>query len=202
MQHLPQSLLRTSIFLGAALAVTFFAGCGHVTHVGGPSGPAPDRFQELEINDSPALADFVTVMDSRSFLVIDGHVEAIGVDVVDHIEFESSEPIEIDFFLEAFGPYGDVDVSIYDPIADEVLATYAVSGSFESGTIVVHEPWRPFQFVIDAYIEDAAWSLELVAFPHSCNCLAATSPESASEGDDSAIDGAAAVLPIEILDRP
>ncbi|MEM6567318.1 MAG: hypothetical protein AAF957_02845 [Planctomycetota bacterium] len=180
MQQLPKSLLRTSLLLGAALALFAAAGCGRVTHVGGPSAPAPDSFVELEPNDSPGLADFVTYVDENSFLLVDGHVEAIGVDVVDHIEFESTEPVEIEFFLEAFGPFGDVDVSIYDPIDDIVLATYAISGAYESGTIVVHEPWRPFQFVIEAYSDDSPWTLELVAYPYTCACLASSE---AGDGD-------------------
>ncbi|MEM6672623.1 MAG: hypothetical protein AAF726_07245 [Planctomycetota bacterium] len=172
MKHLPKSLFRTSLFLGAALVALFLAGCSQTTSV--PVGRFPTTYVEIEPNDTPFLADFVTVLDSRSFLLVDGYVDAIGVDVVDHIEFESSEPVEIEFFLEAFGPGADVDVSIYDPIADVVLATYAVGGPSEFGTIFVNEPWRPFQFVIEAFDRDAAWTLELRAFPHPCGCSTMT----------------------------
>lgn len=211
MQHLPNTLRRTTLFLGAALAIAYLAGCGHTTYVGsGPGAPRPDTYVELEPNDTPFLADFVTVVDPSTFLVVDGHVEAIGIDVVDHIEFEADQPVEIEFFLEAFGPFGDVDVSIYDPIADVVLATYASAGSFESGTIVVHEPGRPFQFVIEAFDEDSAWSLELVGYEHVCGCAAAT--DGASEPGDGAAgleladedgdEGDAALPPIQILVGP
>jgi hypothetical protein len=192
MMHIPKSLRRTSLLLGAALVAACLAACGRVTTTShGPApGPAPETYVEIEPNDSPALADFVTIVDGDSYLVVDGHVEAIGFDVVDHIEFEASEPVEIDFFLEGFGPGADVDVTIYDPLDDVVLATYAAGGATESGTIVVHEPGRPFQFVIEAFVEDAGWSLELRAFPHACGCGAATL-------DD---DGAAPeVAPLEAL---
>ena len=191
MQQLPQSLRRTSLFLGAALALTFLAGCGDVTFVHGtPGAPGPDTYVELEPNDSPWFPDFVTVVNADSFLTVDGHVEAIGFDIVDHIEFEASEPVEIEFFLEAFGPYGDVDVSIYDPIAGVILATYAIGGAFESGTIIVHDPGRPFQFVIEAYTDDSPWTLELVCYPHVCSCLTSGLSELAADdaSNEDAVD--------------
>ncbi|MEM9381226.1 MAG: hypothetical protein AAGB93_14835 [Planctomycetota bacterium] len=196
MQQLPKSLLRTSLLLGALLALFAATGCGRVTHVGGPSNPAPESFVEREPNDSPWMADFVSFVDRNSFLLVDGHVEAIGVDVVDHIEFEATEPVEIEFFLEAFGPFGDVDVSIYDPIDDVVLGTYAISGAYESGTIVVHEPGRPFQFVIEAYSDDSPWTLELVAYPHACACSATSAPsgDGAEERLDVSTDADSAAL--------
>jgi len=182
MQHLPKSLRRTSLCLGATLAALYLNGCGHVHYTPGPSGPQPDTYVELEPNDSPAFADFVSIVDPSTFLLVDGHVEAVGLDIVDHIEFEASEPVEIEFFLEAFGPYGDVDVSIYDPIDQVILATYASDGPYESGTIVVHDPGRPFQFVIEAFMEDSPWTLELVGFSHICSCDGPASTEGGASG--------------------
>lgn len=214
MQHLPKSLRRTSLCLGAALATLYLAGCGHVQYTAGPSGPQPDTYVELEPNDSPAFADFVSIVDPATYLLVDGHVQAVGLDIVDHIEFEASEPVEIEFFLEAFGPYGDVDVSIYDPIDQVILATYASDGPYESGTIVVHDPGRPFQFVIEAFMEDSPWTLELVGHSHVCNCLGLGSTEGGSSaanpqslapagsgdaGEDGDRDGP---RPIEILVGP
>lgn len=131
----------------------------------GHSAPVPDSFVELEPNDTPSLADFVAVTDSLTYLTVDGHVQAIGFDVVDHLEFEACEPMELRFFLEAHAPFGDVDVSIYDPIDQVILGTYASGGPTETGTLLIHEPGRPFQFVIDAFIEDTSWCLQLEGFP-------------------------------------
>lgn len=211
MQPLPSSLRRTTLCLGAALAALALTGCGHTHYSSGPGAPRPDTYVELEPNDTPFLADFVSIVDPSTFLVVDGHVEAIGVDIVDHIEFEASEPVEIDFVLEAFGPFADVDVSIYDPIADVILATYTTSGPIETGTIVVHEPGRPFQFVIEAYLEDASWSLELVGFEHACGCNAPAGMEgpgeveapglAPAESDSNGDDEDAELPPIVALQR-
>ncbi|MGB0332989.1 MAG: hypothetical protein ACPGPE_14360 [Planctomycetota bacterium] len=145
------------------LAATLAPACDQVHD--GPYVPGPDAFVELEPNDAPNMADFVAITDSATFLTVEGHVQAIGFDVVDHIEFEACEPMELRFYLEAHAPFGDVDVSIYDPIDQVILGTYASGGPFEVGTLLIHEPGRPFQFVIDAFVEDTPWCLQLEGFP-------------------------------------
>lgn len=171
MTHCPVALRRSVLTLGAALAIAYLSSCGRTTVRGGvPAGP--DVFIELEPNDSPAFPDFVGVLNRNSYLAVQGRVEAVGFDIVDHIEFETSEPMELDFLLTALDPLGNVDVTIYDPIADLVLGTYTFDDSFEEGTIIVDEPGRPFQFIITAVGFDTDWDLEIIGFPHSCgSCL-------------------------------
>ncbi|MEM8713870.1 MAG: hypothetical protein AAGG01_23245, partial [Planctomycetota bacterium] len=177
---LPQALKRSTAVLAAVLAASFLTGCERTRSVHVPAPPQPDRFTERAPNDSPDFPDFVGILDDRSFLVVDGYVEAVGFDIVDHIEFETDRPIEIDFTLQAYGAYGDVDVTIYDPIADEIVGTYATGGSYEAGTLIIHEPGRPFQFIIEAFVEDTAWSLELIAYPHGCACRTGAPDEGSS----------------------
>lgn len=175
MRSAPISLRRSVLILGATLALSIVAGCGDTVHVG-PSAPAgPEYVVELEPNDFPEWPDFIGVLDDLSYLVVQGNVEAIGFDIVDHIEFEAQTPLEIEFYLDGLGPIGDVDVTIYDPIAHVVLGTYAGPGD-ESGTIVVHEAYRPFQFVIEAFDVETDWDLEIVAFPYSCGGCALDGP--------------------------
>lgn len=154
---------RSNPLVLALLATVTLASCDNV-HVG-RAVPRPDSFLELEPNDTPALADFITVTDRWTLLTVEGYVQAVGFDVVDHLEFEASEPMELSFHLEAHAPFGDVDVSIYDPIAGVVLGTYASGGPSEVGTLLVLEPGRPFQFVIDAFLVDTPWCLHLEGWP-------------------------------------
>jgi hypothetical protein len=185
MQSCPRSLCRSVLVLGAALAIVFASGCSDVTHVSHHPPAQPELYFELEPNDFPETPDFVAVLDSRSFLVVQGSVEAVGFDIVDHIEFAASEPIEIEFYLDGLGPLADVDVTIYDPIANQILGVYA-SGGDESGTIVVHEAGRPFQFVIEAFGGPADWDLELVAYPHGCHCVQSLNGGQEGDGETSA----------------
>ncbi|MEZ6013572.1 MAG: hypothetical protein R3F49_00530 [Planctomycetota bacterium] len=137
----------------------------HEAHIPGPPA-GPPVYRELEPNDSPAYPDFIGVVDPYTLLYVDGHVEAIGFDIVDHIEFLSASPAAYDFRVDALSAYGDVDVTIYDPIAGLVVAEYFFSGPYEVGRVIVHEPNRPFQIIIEAYGVDTEWSLELVGRPY------------------------------------
>lgn len=178
---LPSALKRSAAVLTAVLAASWLTGCRPATHYHGPPAPQPDYFTELEPNDTPDFPDFVGYLNESSFVVVEGHVEAVGFDIVDHIEFETDEVMEIDFTLEAFGAYGDVDVSIYDPIANQIVGTYATDGRYEVGTLIIHEPGRPFQFIIEAFDSNTAWSLELIGYPHACACR--TSAGLGADGD-------------------
>lgn len=197
MQRFPLALRRTVLALGAAWALLLVAGCTDTTHVhgggnGGGGGSSPAVFVELEPNDSPAFPDFIGVLQDLDHVIVEGYVEAIGFDVVDHIEFEAAHPLEIDFTALALSPGGDVDVTIYDPIAGQVLGTYAVSGDYEAGTIVVHEAGRPFQFIIEAWGVATDWDLELITYPYCGTCLAPSGDglESTPSASGEAKDGA------------
>lgn len=195
MQRSPIALRRTVLALGAAWALLLITGCTETTHVhgggNGGGGSSVEVFVELEPNDSPAFPDFVAVLDDLDHIVVEGSVEAIGFDIVDHIEFEAAYPLEIDFSALALSPGGDVDVTIYDPISGQVLGTYAVAGDYEAGTIVVHEGGRPFQFIIEAYGVATDWDLELITYPYCGSCLAPAGdgPEALQgSGDDAPSD--------------
>lgn len=176
----PLSHALSPAFLAALLA----SSCGNVT-VGGAT-PGPAAFVELEPNDTPAMADFITVTDRWSHLTVEGYVQAIGVDVVDHLEFQAAEPMELTFHLTAHAPFGDVDVTIYDPIAGVVLGTYASGGPSEVGSLLILEPGRPFQFVIDAFVEDTPWCLELEGWPLP---LGATGPDEPAHDEPGPANG-------------
>lgn len=200
MQSYPRSLRQSLFVLGAVLAVAVASGCTRTTHVHQPPAPpGPALFFELEPNDHPDFPDFVAVLDRDSYLAVQGSVEAVGFDIVDHIEFQAAEPMELDFYLGALSAYGDVDVSIYDPIAGVILSTYAYEGD-EWGTLVIHEPGRPFQFVIEAYLYDLDWDLELTGYPYFGRSAA---PGAASDSEAAAEAGPAAVSELEAAEpRP
>ena len=159
-------LLRLQAPLALSLAV--LPACGSRTsHVSVPVPSGPPVYVEREPNDSPAFPDYIGPVNNHTLLYVEGHVEAIGFDVVDHIEFLSVEPAAYDFHLQALSPFGDVDVTIYDPIDNLVVAEYFFTGPVEFGRVVVHQPNRPFQFIIEAYGVDTEWELELVGAPYT-----------------------------------
>lgn len=193
MQSTPRSFRRSLVVLGAVFAACCVTGCGRRTTVSvpPPAPPGPDLFTEIEPNDFPDFPDFVAVVDQLSYLAVQGSVQFIGNDIVDHIEFEAAEPMELDFYLDPLTLGGDVDVSIFDPLTGQVLSTYAFDGP-EFGTLVIHEAGRPFQFVIEAFGGDSAWDLELVGFPYF--------GRTAASGDGDTAGGAETPQAIESLD--
>lgn len=162
----PRSTRARSLGLAALGALA--GGCGdgsHYHHNPGPP-PGPPVYAELEPNDSPYYPDRIGYVDPYTLLYVDGHVEYVGFDIVDHIEFISERPAAYDFRIDALSPFGDVDVTIYDPLAGVVVAEYFFSGPTEWGRIVVHDYNRPFQIIVEAYGLDTFWSLELAGAPY------------------------------------
>lgn len=168
--EVPASLRRSTLILGLALVAGCLVSCRTADddhfHDDDDDDRPLESFTEIEPNDSPDFPDFIGFIDRDVYLDVDGSVEAVGIDIVDHIEFEPVEPMEIDFVLESFGPFADVDVSIYDPIDDVIVGTYATDGRIESGTIIVHDFDRPFQFVIEAFDTDSDWLLTIEGYPY------------------------------------
>lgn len=163
----PSRAASTRAVLGAVLAATL-VGCGAHSHGHNDPGPPPGPpvYREIEPNDSVAFPDRIGLVDRYSFLYVEGHVEAYGWDIRDHIEFLSTGVAAYDFRIDALSYYGDVDVTIYDPIAGVVVAEYFFSGPYEVGRVLVHEPNRPFQIIVEAYGVDTEWSLELIGVPY------------------------------------
>jgi hypothetical protein len=197
----PIPVLRPRAFVLAAFALAA-TGCDdggheHCDECGGP--PPPPLYYELEPNDSPFTPDRIGVVDAFTLLYVDGHVQAVGHDIVDHLEFLSATPATYDFRLDALSPFGDVDVLVYDPIADVVVGVFETSGSVELGRVIVHQPDRPFQLIIEAYLLDTAWSLELVGGFYSGLARAAGGPlgYDVSPLDDA--EGLERLSPIEVV---
>jgi hypothetical protein len=129
------------------------------------------------------MPDRIGVVDAYTLLYVDGHVEVVpGVDIVDHIEFLAATPAAFDFRIDALSAYGDVDVTVYDPVADVVVGVFAVSGSVEYGRVVVHQANRPFQLIIEAYQYDTFWSLELVGDFYSGFLASTSGPRAGGHG--------------------
>lgn len=204
--------------LGALLALPLASchdGDGDCSHCEPPPPPPAPVYEEIEPNDSPYFPDRLGVVDRYTLLYVDGHVEAIGLDVVDHLEFHSATPATYDFRVDAWSAYGDVDVTVYDPLADVVVGVFAVSGPYELGRVVVHQPDRPFQLILEAYLHDTYWTVELAGGPYSGFGALTAGAGGAQGADESEADeltrfaqpgaggsddaAAASVSPIEVI---
>lgn len=155
---------RSLCLAGLALAV---AGCsgghGH-GHGGGHSGPPV--LDEIEPNDSPYQPDFLGGVDSVSHFVVAGHVEAVGHDVYDHFELVAEEPVGIEFYLHGLAHHADLDLCLWDPDLEEIVACYDGPWNPEEGYFTLDWPGKRVVLLVEAWIVDSAYDLEILATPH------------------------------------
>lgn len=145
------------------------AGChGHGGGGGGSHDQhhGPPLYGEIEPNDTPYTPDFIGTVHEGTHLIVEGHVQAHGGwDDYDHFEFVAAEPSGFDFSVYGFAPGADLDVMVWDPDADAVVAWWDGPWNPEEGSFVVEEAGKTFVIAIEAYLVDSSYSFELVGFP-------------------------------------
>ena len=150
----------------AGLTLTV-AGCGGggPTYVGG-GYQGPPVFDELEPNDSPYEPDYLGGVDILSHFIVEGHVEAIGWDLVDHFELVADEPVGIEFYLHGDHPAADLDLCLWDPDIGQVVACYDGPWNPEEGFFTIDYPGKRVVLIVEAWAVDTTYSLELRATPN------------------------------------
>ncbi|MCP3916626.1 MAG: hypothetical protein GY711_13805 [bacterium] len=161
---------RAALALCVGLALT--AGCkkgggshGHGNGNGNHNGPIV--FFENEPNDSPGFADVIGTVTADSNFFIDGHVQSFpGFDTVDYFEFFVPEPVVIEFIVEGFAHNADLDLCVYDPDLDAIVACFESPLNPEVAEVVVHEYGKVFQILVDAYSVDSEYTIEVFGSPY------------------------------------
>ena len=123
-------------------------------------------FGELEPNDSPYEPDFLGGIDIRSHFIVEGHVEALGFDRVDHFELVADEPVGIEFCLYGDHPAADLDLCLWDPDAEVVVACYDGPWNPEEGFFSLDWPGKRVVLIVEAWWVDSSYSLEIRATPN------------------------------------
>jgi len=160
-----QSRDAARLVLLAGMVTTVGCGGAHVHgHGGGYSGPPV--VGELEPNDSPWEPDHLGGMNLFSHLIVEGHVEAIGWDLVDHFEIHAEEPIGIEFYLHGDHPHADVDLCLFDPDSGLVVGSWDSPYNPEEGLFSLDWPGKRVVLIVEAWVVDTSYSLELRAVPH------------------------------------
>ena len=142
------------------------AGCtgGYVHGHGGHEGPPV--FGEIEPNDSPFEPDFLGGVDVFSHFIVEGHVEALGFDRVDHFELVADEPVGIEFYLYGDHPAADLDLCLWDPDSGMVVACYDGPWNPEEGFFSIDWPGKRVVLIVEAWAVDSSYSLEIRATPN------------------------------------
>ena len=153
-------LLPTSTLIYLSLTL----GCAPAIYV--PSGGGAAVYQEREPNDSPYQPDSISGVDMFSYLVVQGHVQPPGYfDVYDHFEFIALEPATFDLELTGLAAYSDMDVSLWDPDLQQIVAVWDSPLDPELGTFTVTQPGKAFVLVVEAYDTQSSYDLTLMGRP-------------------------------------
>jgi hypothetical protein len=154
-----RNLLPTSTLVYLSLTL----GCAPPIFVPGAGATV---YQELEPNDSPYQPDSIAGVDVFSYLVVQGHVEPQGYfDVYDHFEFIALEAATFDLELTGWAPFSDMDVSLWDPDLQQIVAVWNSPWNPELGTFTVTQPGKVFVLVVEAYDTASSYDLTLMGRP-------------------------------------
>jgi hypothetical protein len=158
---------RLRAFASALFCALFsapFAACSHDCHCDGGSPQAP-VFAESEPNDDPLTAnDFGSLLPGDHFF-IDGFVRDDLVDPFDGFQFTAAQALHVDFQLFSDNAATDLDVCLYDPQLDQTVACFATSDNPERGGVDVDAGGLAFQLVVESFVGDGPYSLEIDVQP-------------------------------------
>ncbi len=136
-------------------------------HVYVPAPPdGPPVYQEREPNDSPYQTDWIAAVDSISYLTVQGHVDdPSGWDRYDHFEFMASGAATFDIELEGFASYADLDLTLWDPDLEQVIAVWDSPFNPELASFTITQPGKSFVLVVESYLGSSAYDLVVMGRP-------------------------------------
>jgi len=137
----------------------------HAGHHSGSGGGGTPVFLETERNDDPLTAnDFGVLLPGDRFF-IDGAIRDDLADPFDGFRFTAGVPIHVDFRLFANNVLADLDVCLYDPQIDQTVACFATADDPEIGGVDVFAGGLDFHLVVESFVGDSTYSLEISVLP-------------------------------------
>ncbi|MCZ6598130.1 MAG: hypothetical protein O7B99_10860 [Planctomycetota bacterium] len=150
--------IKATPFALAAMLIACHSGTGHHS-IGHKS------FAESEPNDSACCPNYFGFLGPGDFLTIDGFITDSGADPFDGFAFTSAVPISVEFRLFIDGPFADLDVCLYDPYLGTFVDCFESPFNPEEGTVHVLGSGLDFHLVVNSFIGDSSYTLEVEAFP-------------------------------------
>jgi len=156
---------------------------------------SPPIFFEVEPNNDAFTANDFGFLAPGDHFIIEGYITDSGLDPFDGFWFTSTQPIHVDFQLFIDDPFTDLDVCLYDPVADVTIDCYQSANNPEQGGIDVTGPNIDFHLVVESFVGASTYGLEIVVLP--------LAPALTAEGGASAAPAASlrAVKPINVVDK-
>jgi hypothetical protein len=169
--------------LAPCLLLAVLSACGPAI-VGGSIEvftPGTSVFREREPNDSAAGPDYLTQLYAGDSIEITGHVDDGCCDPFDGFAIDAGEALELQFELIAHDGWSDLDLCIYDPVADVFLACFESPGDVEYGSVAIGGP-AELHLVVRSWSGSSHYSLFVDAYALPGGYLASTAPADPSGG--------------------
>lgn len=124
--------------------------------------PGLPLFQEAEPNDAPQTANHFGIVQVGDHFLIQGFVREGVADPFDGFAFTAASPLHVDFQLFIDTNTADLDVCLYDPQIDQTVACFATQNNPEQGGVDVSAGGLDFHLVVESFVGDGPYTLELV----------------------------------------
>jgi len=127
--------------------------------------PGLPLFQEAEPNDAPLTANHFGILQVGDHFLIQGFVRDDVADPFDGFAFTAATALHVDFQLFIDTNTADLDVCLYDPQLDQTVACFATQSNPEQGGVDISAGGLDFHLVVEAFLGDGPYTLELVVQP-------------------------------------
>ncbi len=155
--------------VAAPCVLALLGACDH--HYGGGGGGGgggyngPTVVYEQEPNDFDYLANNIGAIAPGDEFEIRGYSSAYSSDLRDGFAFYAQVPCQIYFDLVIHDAFSDLDVCLYDPYYQSVVACWETSFNPEGGDFAVLDPGTDFHLYVEPYLGSAEYSLYVSVYP-------------------------------------
>ncbi len=150
-----------------------------------PGPPPPVVIHEVEPNDTPQWPMALGPLSPGDQLILLGHASAWS-DPYDGFAFAADGGLLVEFQLVPTAGFGDLDLLVYDPWSESIVAAYDSPSSHESGAILVSAGGE-FHLVVAAFAGSQSYELHVQAYP-AYGVAAAADREEQEEAPVRALD--------------
>lgn len=153
--------MRTLLLAPVLLALTACDDCDDCDD----DDPGLPLFQEAEPNDDPLTANHFGILEVGDHFLIQGFVRDDVADPFDGFAFTAGSALHVDFQLFIDTNTADLDVCLYDPQLDQTVACFATDINPEQGGVDVSAGGLDFHLVLESFVGDGPYTLEVVVQP-------------------------------------
>ena len=162
MQRLPHRMTARIAALGVVAVIA--TGCTYDDDCYSCSIPV---FHEVEPNNSVLQPNDLGFIGPGDHVRIRGHVSDFGPDLFDGFLFTTAVPCDVEVVLSIDNPFADLDLCVYDPLFGGYTFCFETPYNPETGLFSVFNSFEDFHLVVESYVGDSSYTLDVYGHPLS-----------------------------------